>query len=793
MFKRLSKVDQLMRKIHHPIEYNMGPYRELLGQIHQVKLENLENHQLKNMAVSLKQKSKNEKLRDELLVEVYALVAETARRVLGIVPYDVQIMGAIALHRNKIVEMQTGEGKTLTAVFPAILNALEGKGVHILTFNDYLAQRDASWMAPLCEFLDITVSCIQEGMDSRARQKAYGADITYVTAKEAGFDYLRDFLCIEKEKIIHRPFHYAIVDEADSILIDEARIPLVLAGNIKGHGCDVIDLWRTIKPLRRGDHYEIDGYEKSVFLTEEGISHVEELLKCGNLYDLENLEILTQLHGLLHAKELLQKDRDYIVRNGKIEIVDEFTGRIADKRHWPDTLQRAVEVKEGIGFQSKGVIMGSIALQNFLGLYPKIAGMTGTAQPAATEFKEFYGMDVVVVPTNRPCIRKDYPDKIFAHKVAKEKALILEIHRIHRTGQPILIGTDSVEASEKLGLKLKALGIHCEILNAKNDTMEAEIIAKAGEIGAVTVSTNMAGRGIDIKLGGVEGRDRDRVVALGGLYIIGTTHHESRRIDDQLRGRAGRQGDPGESCFFISFEDDIVNKYNLYQWIDSSRHLHGQEDSLDSPSVRRAMDKAQRMIEGYNSDVRRQLWKYTFIMEQQRKILHARRQMILMDEVELELFRTKAAQRYTLLKDQWGSEVLQRAEKQITLYCINKCWAEYLDYMGYIRESIHLVVMGNENPLNEFHRIAIEAFEQMLGQIHEEVIEIFYRVKITEKGLDLEEEGLQGPSSTWTYLISDSPDQFSNLPILVKGAKAAISKSTNKLWAIYKAAFKTPK
>ncbi len=767
MLKSMSELNKKIKNRHIPVEYGIEPYRKIFEEINRLKYGSYTDAKLKEMACELKERARSGVNTDKLLVEAFALTREACRRQVGMYPFDVQIMAGVAMNRGKIVEMQTGEGKTLTAVMPAYLNALTGKGVHILTFNQYLAKRDAEWMGPVYRFLGLTAGFVKEGMSTEERQDAYSCDITYVTAKEAGFDYLRDFLCDEKEKLLHRDFNYAIVDEADSILIDEARLPLVIAGNVPGNEESPVHIAQVVRSLGNGTDYSIDQYANNVYLTDLGLAHVERILGCGNLYDQKNLELLARLNCALYAEVLLQKDRDYIVRNGKIELVDEFTGRIADKRHWPDNLHAAVEAKEGLTSESKGMIMGSIALQYFLELYPKVSGMTGTACTAAPELKEFYGMDVVVIPTNKPCIRKDHPDMIFTHMEAKQSALIKEIKRVHETGQPVLVGTSSVSESEQLAEELKKAGVTCCVLNAKNDEMEAQIIARAGEFGAVTVSTNMAGRGVDIKLGGEKEQDRDRVAALGGLYIIGTGYHESMRIDNQLKGRAGRQGDPGESRFYVSLEDELMKKYDIIKLIPSAL-CERQDKPLENQIIRREIEKGRRTVEGYNSDIRRQLWKYSFIIEEQRRIIHNKRQDILKDKAQMQLLSRCAEERYNSLLEKFGEEALQKAEKSITLYYINKCWADYLDYISYIRESIHLVVIGKKDPLDEFHRSAIEAFESMKENMENEIVSKFNTVEITEKGIEIDKEGLRGPSSAWTYLINDSPDQFSRLPYLTK-------------------------
>lgn len=789
MFKNFYKLSKRIQASRNSIEYNVEPYKNILQQINTLKLNSLTDSELKNLAMKLKTKARYGMSSDELLVHSFALVRETSKRILGMCPYDVQVIAGIALHKGKMVEMQTGEGKTLAAVMPAFLNALEGNGVHILTFNDYLARRDAQWMGPVYEFLGLSVAYINEGMQTKERQQAYSADITYVTAKEAGFDYLRDFLCFEKEEISHRSFNYAIVDEADSILIDEARIPLVIAGNVNYDECNAFKLASIIHSFKQDQDYEIDQYEDNAYFTDSGRTLLEKILECGNLYAPENLDLLFRLNCALYAETLIKKDKDYIVRNGKVELVDEFTGRVALKRNWPDKLQAAIEAKEGLTSETKGVIMGSIALQHFLSLYLKISGMTGTASTAASEFKEFYNMDVVVIPTNKPCIRKDYCDMIFTNKEAKHKALIAEIKRVHETGQPILICSGSVEESEVIASGLNKEGISCQVLNAKNDEMEARIISEAGKLGSVTVSTNMAGRGVDIKLGGGREENRYKIVALGGLCIIGTNHYESRRIDNQLRGRAGRQGDPGESKFIISLEDDLIKKFEITKLIPPKYIPKEQEGSINNPSVMKAVMTGQRFAEGYSSDLRRQLWRYSYIVEQQRRIIHSKRQDILLDKVPLETISSKEAGIYNELRTKVGEDVLRKVEKQITLYHINKCWADYLDFIGYQREGVHLVAIGKKDPLTEFHRIAIDAFNEIMDTIDCEVIKTFKSVEINENGIDVEKEGILGPSSTWTYLINENSDKFSRISALLIASSTMVKGSLFTIKSLYRKVF----
>ncbi len=461
------------------VELDLAPYRNLLARINKLSFETEADDRLKSRSASLMGRARQGESLDNLLVEGFALVCEPASRVLAMRPFDVQVLAGIAMHQGKLAEMPTGEGKTLAAVLPAYLNALGGRGVHVLTFNDYLARRDAEWMGPLYRFLGLTVGSVQEGMTAPERRKAYACDVTYVTAKEAGFDYLRDHLCTVPEDLVHRPFHYAIVDEADSILIDEARVPLVIAGNVDTRRIDPCRAAALVQTLDSRRHFKTDEYARNVRFTELGFDCLESELDCGSLHAAENLELLTELSLALHARVLLRREVDYVVRDGRIELVDEFTGRVARNRRWPDGLQAAVEAKEGVELQPQGIVRGSITLQHYLRLYPKVAGMTATAQPAAEEFYTFYNLGVVVIPPNRPCIRADRPDRIFTNKEAKTQALIAEISSVHRKGRPILVGTASVAESEHLAARLMETGIACQVLNAKNDEREAQIIAQA--------------------------------------------------------------------------------------------------------------------------------------------------------------------------------------------------------------------------------------------------------------------------------------------------------------------------
>ncbi len=746
-------------------ELDLTPARQLLAEINGICLSDKSDTELKELSANLKRQAAEGVPAEQLLVQAFALVREASVRTLKMRPFDVQMLAGIAIHYGALAEMQTGEGKTLAATAPVYLNALYGKGVHVLTFNDYLAKRDAAWMGPLYNFLGLHADYIQEGMDKTRRKAAYSADITYLTAKESGFDYLRGFLAEMPYDLVQRPFNYAVIDEADSILIDEARIPLVIAGKTDNSDhIDPVHLARVIASLESYKDYSLDEYERNVFLTEKGISVIEKTFCCGNLYNEKNLQLLVDVGNALHAQALLKKDIDYIVRNDKVELVDEFTGRVADSRQWPYGLQEAIEAKEGIYAGTKGQIIASITLQNFIRQYPRIAGMTGTARSSSEELLEFYNLSVAVIPTNKPCIRIDHSDMIFTHTLAKLDALVNEIASVHRTGRPVLIGTRSVKESEELADRLKLADIPCNILNAKNDEQEAGVIANAGRPGAVTVSTNMAGRGTDIKLGGEYEEEHDRVAALGGLYVIGTNKHESKRIDDQLRGRAGRQGDPGSTRFFISLEDDLMKQYRLKELIPENLYPENRSEPLDIKVIRRETARAQRIIEGQSFKIRQTLQKYNVLMERQRQMIFVLRNEILFGKLP-GLFSSRLSEKYGAMLPIVGKTALLKAERQCLLYFINSCWAEYLDFLSYKRESIHLVNMSGKIPISEFNKIAIDGYETLLRTIEEETVAILSKAEITEEGINVEKEGLKAPSSTWTYLIDDSPEQLGIRPM----------------------------
>jgi preprotein translocase subunit SecA len=654
--------------------------------------------------------------RSKDLLETIAVTAVVAARVLGHVMFDVQLQGAIALAQGKIAEMQTGEGKTLAAVPAVAWFAKQGRGVHVMTANDYLARRDAEWMGGIYKFLGFSVGCIQQTLNSPERKRAYSCDITYGTANELGFDYLRDQLALNAQDQVHRPFAVALIDEADSILIDEARIPLVIAGDYDESEALAYQVDEVVRNFQRNTHYTLDENQRNVALSDEGILTIEEAFGCGNLFDEGNLALHAAVQDALHAHALLRRDVDYLVKNGAIESIDEFKGRIVQDRRWPAGLHTAIEAKEGVVAKKQGRILGTVTLQNFMALYPVCCGMTGTAATQADEFRDVYGLEVEVIPTNRPMIRIDYPDVLFSIRSEKEAAVIEEIRKVYELGQPILVGTASVEESERLSQCLH--GIPHQVLNARNDEAEARIVAKAGERGAVTISTNMAGRGTDIRLG-------DGVRELGGLYVIGTNRHESRRIDNQLRGRSGRQGDPGCSRFFVSFEDGLLMKYG----IDDPKYAHDPES-------------VQRIIEGQHHDMRCFLTKYEEVTEGRRLAFLERRQSVL----------------------DGSRRCASEHERLVSLTTLDDLWCEYLSALSELHAGVHWISLtggirdpiqnylkfGGFNPFREYVKQVADLFEELQSAIE---IEIPKRLESVEGGgFDPSRRG-----ATWTYITTDQP------------------------------------
>lgn len=739
-----------------PVAFDLRAYDEPLVEINRlgIDIEQLSDGEIEARARELRAQAGASV--ESIRAAFFALARDASRRVLSLRPFDVQVLAAIALDCGHIVDMQTGEGKTLAAVMPASLRALTGQGVHVLTFNDYLARRDAEWMGPVYAMLGLRVGFVQQGMTPEERRRAYLADVTYVTAKEAGFDHLRDLLVTDPQALVHRPFHFALVDEADSLLIDEARVPLVIAGSVGRETSSAPRLAALVASLTAGVHFDADEYGRDVELTEAGFEQVERVLGAGSLHNAENYRLLTELNCALHAQVLLRRDVDYIVRDGRIGVIDEFTGRVVADRHWPDGLQAAIEAKEGVERQPDGRILGSITLQHFLRGYPRLCGMTGTAQTAAPELRELYGLDVVVVPTHRPMIRVDHPDIVFTHRDAKERAVVEEIQRTHASRRPVLVGTLTVEESERLAARLRGGGVACEILNAKNDAMEAHIIARAGALRAVTISTNMAGRGTDIRLGGENEAEHEQVAALGGLYVIGTNRHESRRVDLQLRGRAGRQGDPGESRFFVSLEDDLLVRYGIEALIAGRVVTAKRDEPLDHPVLRGEIARAQRIIEGQNVEIRKTLWRYASAIEGQRRHVMDARQALLHGDDVPEVWR-HAPERRRALAEEVGEDEVRRAERAVMLFQIDRAWRDHLALAADLREGIHLVGLGGQDPLARFATEITLAFRRMENAIDSAVLDVLKEVRVSGGRIDVDGLGIRGPSSTWTYLINDDP------------------------------------
>ena len=670
------------------------------------------------------------------LVATFALTAIVAERLLGLRMFDVQILGALALRRGDIAEMQTGEGKTLAAVPAVVWFALQRRGVHVLTANDYLARRDAAWMRPVYEWFGLSVGHISQDMSTAERRAAYLCDVTYATANEVGFDYLRDGLARSEDELVQRPFAFAVVDEADSILIDEARIPLVIAGGLPEDAALAYRIDAVVAGLRPHIHYSPDDYARNVRLTDAGIQRVEGLLNCGSLFDEQNLDILTAAQDALHAYVLLRRDVDYVVKDGAIEMVDEFKGRIAQNRRWPAGLHSAVEAKERLQLKTQGRVLGSITVQSLVRMYERICGMTGTAVTQADEFWKVYKMPVTAIPPNRPIVRKDLADIVYADKDARHRAVVEEIRTVHATGQPVLVGTASVEESETLSYLMHLENIPHSVLNARNDEAEAEIVGQAGAIGAVTVSTNMAGRGTDILLGGNPPRDRARVVELGGLYVIGTTRHEARRIDNQLRGRAGRQGDPGMSRFFISLDDELLVRFGI----------------VDNPDI----ESVQRTAESQNLEIRQTLWKYDCAVEFHRRMMYEMRREVLLSP-DWSVASMLEDEHYRELVEAAGVEAVETAGRKITLAIVDEIWADYLANVAELRGGVIWTSWGSGDPLHKFLTSEREIYDDFEQSVKDGIAEAFDTAIVSHGAVKFENTERLERGATWTYVTTDQP------------------------------------
>jgi preprotein translocase subunit SecA len=681
--------------------------------------------------------------------EICACGREAARRALGERPYDVQLLGTLALLAGLVAEMGTGEGKTLSGALAAAGYALRGRSVHVMSVNDYLARRDAEWMRPVYDLLGVSVGWIGQGSTAAERRRAYAAQVTYAPVSEFGFDVLRDRLVTDVAGLIAGDPDVALIDEADSVLIDEARVPLVLAGAAQSAGADR-EMARIAAGLTPGEHYETDEDDRNVYLTGAGARAAEQALGGIELYTAEHAEALTRLNVALHAQALLHRDVDYIVRDGAVHLINESRGRVARRQRWPDGLHAAVEAKEGLIASDSGEILDSITVQSLIRRYRTICGMTGTAVAAGDQFREFYGLEIAVIPPNRPYVRADEPDRLYPTIREKEEAIVGQVADAHATGRPVLIGTLDVAESERLAAELRRAGLPCTVLNAKNDAEEAAIVAEAGARGAITVSTQMAGRGTDIRLGG-SGGDRELVAGLGGLYVIGTGRHASSRLDQQLRGRAGRQGDPGGSVFFASMEDELIVQY-------APGEARLPDGGLPGRRAHWVLGHAQRVAEGVNLEIHRNTWQYNKLVEDQRRIVLHHRTRVLRSDDALSALARQCPGRMAELSPAVDAAVLAGAARQIVLFHLDRAWADHMAFLADLREGIHLRALARGTvPLNEFNKEAISAFRDLLEEAAARSAETFLTAPITAGGVDLDAIGLKRPASTWTYLVHDNP------------------------------------
>jgi preprotein translocase subunit SecA len=683
-----------------------------------------------------------------------AIAREAAERATGLRPFDVQLLGALRMLAGDVIEMATGEGKTLSGAIAAAGYALAGRHVHVVTINDYLARRDAEWMGPLLEAMGLTVGWITAESTSEERRAAYGCDVTYASVNEIGFDVLRDQLVTDVDDLVSPNPDVALIDEADSVLVDEALVPLVLAGTTHRE-TPRLEIIKLVGELEAGTDYDTDSDNRNVHLTDEGARKVEKALGGIDLYSEEHVgTTLTEVNVALHAHVLLQRDVHYIVRDDAVHLINASRGRIAQLQRWPDGLQAAVEAKEGIETTETGEVLDTITVQALINRYATVCGMTGTALAAGEQLRQFYKLGVSPIPPNAPNIREDESDRVYITAAAKNDAIVAHIAEVHETGQPVLVGTRDVAESEELHERLLRRGVPAVVLNAKNDAEEAKVIAEAGEYGTVTVSTQMAGRGTDIRLGGSDEADHDRVAELGGLHVVGTGRHHTERLDNQLRGRAGRQGDPGSSVFFSSWEDDVVAA-NL----DPNKlPMQTDEDGrIVSPKAAGLLDHAQRVAEGRMLDVHANTWRYNQLIAQQRAIIVDRRNTLLRTPTAREELAELAPDRYEELAKEIDEERLEKICRLIMLYHLDRGWADHLAYLADIRESIHLRALGRQNPLDEFHRLAVDAFASLAADAIEAAQQTFETANVLEEepGLDLSK--LARPTSTWTYMVNDNP------------------------------------
>jgi preprotein translocase subunit SecA len=743
------------------------------------EIQQLTDAELRAKTDEFKERLAQDEALDDILPEAFAVAREASVRALGLRPFDVQLIGGIVLHQGKIAEMKTGEGKTLVAVLPAYLNALTGDGVHIVTVNDYLAKRDTTWMGPVYEFLGLRVGTILHGLNDEERRQAYAADITYGTNNEFGFDYLRDNMKFSLDDYVQREFNYGIVDEVDSILIDEARTPLIISGPAEESTNLYYILNRVAMQLKQDQDYTVDEKARSVLVTEEGVARAEKILNIDNLYDPRHIEVLHHLNQALKAHNLFQRDDEYIVKDDQVIIVDEFTGRLMPGRRYSDGLHQALEAKENVHIENENQTLATITFQNYFRMYKKLAGMTGTADTEAEEFKKIYNLEVMVIPTHKPMIRTDYPDVIYKTEAEKFQAVVEEIKDCHAQGQPVLVGTTSIEKSEYLSRQLKKEGIKHEVLNAKHHEKEAEIVAGAGRLSTVTIATNMAGRGTDIVLG-------EGVVERSGLHILGTERHEARRIDNQLRGRSGRQGDPGTSRFYLSLEDDLLRIFGSDR-IKGLMSRLGMDDGqpIEARMVSNAIEKAQKRVESHNFDIRKHLLEYDNVMNKQREVIYAQRRQILggenleedfldmanelvedlveeytadkiADEWDLkgledaflrqfgfrppllreadgdltEYLADQIKERYALRKAEIGPELFAHLQQMVMLQIVDNHWKDHLLSMDHLRDGIGLRGYAQQDPLREYQREGYDMFMDLIHRIKADTVGTLFHLQV---------------------------------------------------------------
>ncbi|MFI0368332.1 accessory Sec system translocase SecA2 [Actinomadura sp. 1N219] len=751
--------ERLRRLVQKPGSVDLAPFRALADEAgeRESRVRELSDGELTAAASALRRK--------EDLAELCALGREAARRTLGERPFDVQLVGTLALLSGHVAEMATGEGKTLSGALAAAGYALRGRQVHVMSVNDYLARRDAEWMGPLYAMLGVSVGWVGQSSTPDERRAAYRADVTYAPVSEIGFDLLRDRLATDAGDLVQPEPAVALIDEADSVLVDEAMVPLVLAGAADLDSADprYADLVRRLRP---GLHYAADDEARNVQLTPAGAHEVERVLGL-DLYASEHLDTLTAVNVALHAEVLLHRDVDYLVRDGEVKLISESRGRVALLQRWPDGLQAAVEAKEALAASPSGEILDSITVQELVGRYPVRCGMTGTALAVAGQLTEFYSLQIAVVPPNRACVRDDEPDRLYATGADKEVAIVEAIGAAHAAGRPVLVGTGDVAESERLARRLTRAGLDRVVLNAKNDAEEAAIIAEAGAYGAITVSTQMAGRGTDIRLGGnpsappgtapadVEGSDHDRVAEAGGLLVIGTGRYHSSRLDDQLRGRAGRQGDPGGSVFFTSLQDDLVTRFAPDEKTKASA---GDDGLITDKGAHWIVGHAQRVAEGVDLELHRNTWRYNQLIGLQRREVLAERDAVLRGDAADRTMAADAPGKHAELTKIAGADAVAAAARQIVLYQLDRCWSEHLAYLADLREGIHLRSLGRGlDPLIEFNREAVPAGKRLLADARKRSVAAFEALTASEDGIDMDAAELKRPSATWTYLVHDNP------------------------------------